>query len=361
MMRRGRTLGLALLTLAALSGALCLQAAAAFRMDVRPGYGVTRLLWLSDWNANLRGTDYDTPVYLLSGDRPGGTALAMAGTHPREIAGVAAATVMVENARVTEGRLFVIPCVNAAGMAVPDTMGGRPHEIEIRGRSGRRFLTWGDRRIPLRPGEKDPKEFKHASGFVLPEGAEWRNINRNYPGRADGTPAERITFAIMELIRREGVNFSLDMHEARTREDAMDPRTGKVARNSQLANSLIAHPRAVDIAAEALFLLEDRGTTLKLEQSAPGYRGICHYEIGENSDCLAFLSETPNPGMDQWSRKPDPLGLKKYPIAERTGIAVEVFSTLCEVYNDSAKQRIVVEGLPSKADLMCTGLEGWLN
>ena len=83
------------------------------------------------------------------------------------------------------------------------------HVLEVAGRSGARFLPWGDRYIPLRPGEKDPEAFRHPSGFVLKNGAEWRNINRNYPGRADGTPAERVTFAVMELIRREGVAFSL--------------------------------------------------------------------------------------------------------------------------------------------------------
>lgn len=348
-----------LLALALYCPTSCAQAA--FRLDVRSGYGLTRMLWLSDYNANLRGSDYDTPVYLLSGDRPGATALAMGGTHAREIAGVAAATLMVENARVLEGRLFVVPCVNAAGMSVPDSLGNRPRVLEVAGRSGARFLPWGDRYIPLRPGEKDPEAFRHPSGFVLKNGAEWRNINRNYPGRADGTPAERVTFAVMELIRREGVAFSLDMHEARTFEDAMNPKTGKVGKNSLLANSLIAHPRALDLAAEALFLLEEWGTSMKLEQSAPGYRGICHYEIGENTDCLAFLSETPNPGMNEWSASPDPLGLRGYPIAERVGIAVEVFRALCAAYNDRFDRKVVVEGLPTRFEVQRDGLAGWLN
>ena len=226
-------------------GAFALQASlAAFRMDVRPGYGVIRMKWLSDYNEHLKNSEYDTPVLVLDGRGQGAVALVMGGTHPREIAGVTAATLIVENARVEEGTLFVIPCLNAAGMSVSDTLGHRPHQFEVEGRSGKRFLSYGDRYVPLRPGERDPEHFLHPSGFVHKNGAEWRNVNRNYPGKADGTPAQRITFAVMELIRRERVNFSLDMHEAKTFEDALDPRTGKVAKNSLLANSLIAHPRA---------------------------------------------------------------------------------------------------------------------
>ena len=336
-------------------------ACAAFRMDVRPGYGVTQMRWLSDYNPNLKDTEYDTPVYVMDGEKAGATALVLGGTHARELGGVTAATMIVENAAVREGRLFVIPCLNAAGMSIPDTAGNRPHQIEVEGRSGKRYLTFGDRNIPLRPGEKDPDKFTHQSGFVMDNGVEWRNINRNYPGIADGTPAQRVTFAVMELIRRENVKFDLDMHEARTMEETLNPRTGKVGRNSQLANSLIAHPKALDLGAEALFLLEDRGVVLKLDQSAPGFRGICHYEIGENSDCLAFLSETPNPAMNPWTEAPDPLGLRGYSLEERAGTALEVFRALCEVYSSNFDDHIVVEGLPSKADLEAQGVGRWLN
>ncbi len=334
---------------------------AAFLMDVRPGYGVTRMRWLSDYNERLRGTEYDTPVYVLEGAGSGAAALVMGGTHPREIAGVVAATLIVENARVRQGTLFVVPCLNAAGMSVADTLGNRPHLIAVEGRSGRRFLSYGDRYVPLGPGERDPERFVHPSGFVLKDGREWRNVNRNYPGVADGSPAQRIAFAVMELIRRERVRFCLDMHEARTFEESLDRETGKVAKNSLLANSLIAHPDAVELGAEALFLLEDRGIGLKLDQSAPGYRGLSHYEIGEGTECLAFLSETPNPAMNAGSEDPDPLGLKRFPIEERVGVALELFSALCSVYSSNFDAPLVVDGLPSKAGLEREGLKGWLN
>ena len=41
-----------------------------------------------------------------------------------------------------------------------------------------------------------------------------RNINRNWPGKADGLLTERTAYAAMELIKQEGVDMTLDFHEA---------------------------------------------------------------------------------------------------------------------------------------------------
>src|SRR4030067_303 len=45
-------------------------------------------------------------------------------------------------------------------------------------------------------------------------GNEVRNLNRCYPGRADGFLTEKIAFGIMELIRREHVDIGVDLHES---------------------------------------------------------------------------------------------------------------------------------------------------
>ncbi len=66
--------------------------------DVRPGYGVTGIGWISDYHAPpLRGTPVDTRVYYLdSGVKGGPTTLILGGTHSNEIAGIMAATLFVE-------------------------------------------------------------------------------------------------------------------------------------------------------------------------------------------------------------------------------------------------------------------------
>ncbi len=345
--------------LASVLSLVAFPAAGAFRMDLRPGYGVTALMWLSDWNPNLKGTDYDTPVYVMDSGNPGAVALVIAGTHPREIGAVTAATILLEQGEVAQGKLFVIPCLNAAGMATKDQMGKMAQQLPIEGRSGWRFLTYGDRYVPLSPGEEDPERYVHPSGFVIGDGMEWRNVNRNYPGKPDGTPSQRIAFGVMELIRSEKVQWCLDMHESRTTEHYLDRKTGEIQPGGMLAYSLITHPKGLELGVETLFRLEDRGMKLKLDQSAPGFRGICHYEIGEGTECIPFLSETPNPAMDSWRENPDTMTDPQYLLETRAGTTLEVLSTLAQVCSE-AMDPLVLSNLPTKEQLEKEGLSRWL-
>ena len=338
-----------------------LPAKAAFQIDVRPGYGVTGRKWLSDDNPALRGTDCDTPVYVMEGKEPGGRALLFAGTHSREIAGPLSATILLENAHVTRGTLFVIPCLNVAGMSVPDTLGQVPHELIVQTKGGKRVLYYGDRRIPLQPGESDPPEFVHPTGYVHKDGAEWRNINRNYPGVADGTPAQRVCFGVMELIRREKIGTNLDVHEATAPESVLDPRDGKTYPGGTLSYSLITHPKYIDTAIEMIFDLEDRGVNLKAEQSIPGFRGISHYEIGEGTGCVPFLSETPNPAQNDHAVGIDPLNDAKHPIGERVAIQLEIFREWLGSCEKITGAPVVIEGLPDKKQIEESGVGAFLR
>lgn len=334
---------------------------AAFRPDVRPGYGVTGIKWLSDYNPNLRGTDYDTPVYVMEGKKTGAVALIMAGTHPREIGGVIAAEIVLENAEVEQGKLFVIPCLNAAGMSVPDTLGQVPHQLPFQSRQGKRWLYYGDRRIPLKKGEKDPEEFVHPLGYIHKDGSEWRNINRNYPGVADGTPAQMVTFGVMELIRREKPVSCLDIHEATAPEEVFDPRDGKKHPGGSLSYSLITHPKYLEPCIEMILELGERGVCLKPEQSIPGFRGISHYEIGEGTACVPFLSETPNPAMNVHAVGADPIHDTKHPLEERVGITAEILKVWFEKIPEFGGAPLTVNGLPSKKQIEAQGVGAWLQ
>ena len=70
---------------------------------------------MGDWYAPLKGTVSDSTVFILEGEKPGGTVLFLGGSHPCEIAGVMAAIVIVENAVVDEGKVIVIPHANRSG------------------------------------------------------------------------------------------------------------------------------------------------------------------------------------------------------------------------------------------------------
>ena len=71
--------------------------------DIRPGPGVTATKMLSAYAPGLANTPGDTTVYVLEGQEPGATVFVAGGTHGNEIAGIMAAIVLVEHARVQQG------------------------------------------------------------------------------------------------------------------------------------------------------------------------------------------------------------------------------------------------------------------
>ena len=363
-----RSLSLAAALVALLPVVAC---ASFFQPDVRPSHGVTGLGWLSDYHAPLKGTNLDTPVYFMDSGKPGATMLLIGGTHPREIAGHTAALITLENARVTEGRLIVIPALNASGYSNNDESTNLPRFHEIQSRSGRRLLPLGDRRV-TRADQKtpDPAQYKHQSGAIIPgskggDGEEMRNINRAYPGLPDGTPTQQAAFAVMELIRREGVVLDMDMHEAGTPSWYLDRRDGKVKQGGRLAYMLVCNPKdeSMEMGAEVIMdMTADYGLRFTIEPSNPAFRGLSHLEIGNATDCLSFLFETPNPGQDPvWREAPDIINDVTYPLKHRAGLHLEVYQRLVRVYNENHDKKLVIENLPGYDDLMGGDVGAWLN
>ena len=103
------------------------------------------------------------------------------------------------------------------------------------------------------------------------------------------------------------------------------------------------------------------GVTGKLEKSNPSFRGLSHFEIGNGTDCISFLFETPNPGMDRWREKPDPIGNRKYPLEHRVGTALMVFKHLAESYGTQKNKKLVMKGLPDYPDMVKKGVGAFLN
>ena len=65
-----------------------------------PGEGVTSTFQLSEYNENLKGTFGDTTVYVMQGEKEGGSFLVLGGTHPNEPSGHMAAITMIESGKV---------------------------------------------------------------------------------------------------------------------------------------------------------------------------------------------------------------------------------------------------------------------
>ena len=334
------------------------------KLDIRPGEGVTDQRKLSDYFAPLKDTNLDTDVFILDSGKPGVTALLLGGTHGNELAGTVSGLVMVENSVVKAGKLVVIPYANHSAISMKDTRNRIAHRHLIQSRSGDRYLLYGNRRTdPDDQGLEDPEVYKNPMGYELKNGAESRNLNRTYPGKPDGTPTEQLSFAIIALIRQESVDLSLDMHEADTPEKKIqtdgDYRPGG---NKRLAYTLVSHPRGLEIAAFALLgLEEDINISLKLEESNTRYRGLSHLEIGNATDSLSFLSESPNPGQDRWRTDGDVITDPKYPLTHRVGLHLRLFKQLADAYADESGKSFVIDGLPEYEALMAGDIGRFLN
>jgi len=335
-----------------------------FTADTRPGKGVTKQGKLSDYFAPLKDTNLDTDVFFLDSGKPGATALLIGGTHGNELAGTTAALVVVENSVVTAGKLIVIPFTNRSAQTVTDTRHKIAGKHAIQSRSGERFLSYGDRRTnPQDQGSEDPDEYTNPGGYVLEDGKESRNLNRTYPGKPDGTGTEQLAYAIIALVRQEQVDFNLDMHEADTPERyTQDNGDYQPGRNKRLSYTLVAHPRGLELAAFALLAMdEDTNISMKLEESNPNYRGLSHLEIGNATDSLSFLSESPNPGQDRWRSDPDVVSDPKYPLTHRVGMHLRLFRHLADAYADYYGEVLEIEGLPEYKDLLSGDIGRFLN
>jgi predicted deacylase len=272
--------------------------------DFRPGPGVTRTSMLSNWLPALAGTPGDTPVFVLEGKAPGGTLVVVAGTHENEIAGVVAATALVETARVSRGRVVVVPRANNSAVTVRDDERPVPEWITVGTPSGPRRFRFGARLTnPLHQGAPDPVEVRAPGAAEALPGKEARNLDRAYPGSADGPLTQRVAFAIVQLLRRERADLAFDLHEA--------------SPDSRLSWMIVAHPRALDVAASAVLDLDAAGLPMKLEVSDEGFRGLSHREWGDATDALAFLVETPNPNQAKGAIAVDPVDDPRYPLASR--------------------------------------------
>jgi predicted deacylase len=254
--------------------------------EIRPGPGVTRVGRLSDTLPALAGTPGDTAVYTLAappGTAPGGTALVLGGTHGDEPAGYLAAVVLVESARLAAGRLIVIPRANASGFTYNVPQEAHPQRFEIPTPRGPRSFTFGARATNPVHQWPDPQVYTHRGSGQALSGTETRNLNRAYPGRADGSLTEQIAFAITTLIRSEHVDLAIDLHEA--------------APEYPVVNTIVAHERATELAALVNLDLSGVGVTIGLEPSPKTLHGLSHREWGDATETLAVLMETANPAQ----------------------------------------------------------------
>ncbi len=248
------------------------------------GPGVTRVERLSDYFEPLKGTMNDAAVYVFEGEEEGGKAFMFGGSHPGEVAGILAAILMVENAVVEKGTLYVVPHMNKSGSTGTQPSGGYPLYYHINTDFGSRKFRMGDRVTHPLDQWPDPDVYIHYPSGQSLSYVEIRNCNRCWPGRPDGTLTEQTNYAAMEMIRKHDINVAVDFHEA----ELMYP----------VINCIVAPSKSASIATLAAINLS-LDFDIHTEPSPPGYRGLSHREIGDYSDACPFLQEVPEPFLDQ--------------------------------------------------------------
>jgi hypothetical protein len=336
---------------------------------IYPGQGVTGQVRLSDYFPDIEGTWADTDVYFLEGEEAGGTALVLGGTHPNEPASSLTAITMLEKAVVTRGRLVVIPRAAHSGFTATDPQEGFPQLYHIETPGGPREFRYGGRGTNPVHQWPDPVIYVNGSGQQL-AGPEVRNLNRSYPGDPDGYLTERLAYAIVELIKQEEIDLSIDLHEA--------------SPEYPVINAMVAHENAVDLAVEAALLLEFEGIQIGVEPSPANLRGLSHREWGDATGTKAILIESANPvqgrlrgatnealiveGVDRYYDRAGEMGLlyvpfgeEGSPMDERAGRHIQTVSTLLDVFSTYNPDRtIAVEGLPTFNEVLQNGLGAYL-
>jgi hypothetical protein len=358
------------------AGALAAAVAPEFRAldgqdPILPGPGVTAERRLSEWLPALAGGPGETPVFVLAGEKPGGTALVLGGTHGDEAAGYLAAVVLVERARVEAGRLLVVPRANASGFTHNIGLEAHPSSLLIRTPGGARRFSYGARATNPVHQWPDPQVYTHAGSGQTLSGSETRNLNRAHPGLADGSLTERIAFALTTLIRREGVDLAIDLHEA--------------SPEYPVVNTIVAHERAMELAALANVNLQARGIEIGLEASPENLHGLSHREWGDATPALALLVETTNPAQGRLRGRTDaalvvdgrdrfyveasarnrlsvPFPQAGWPLDVRVARHLATVSELLAVAGDLQPERaVVVHDVPAPEDVAARSLGVFLN
>lgn len=342
------------------------------REPVVLGPGVTAVKPLSTWFEPLRGTANDCNIYFLDGKEPGATMLVLGGSHPEEPAGRLVAWILAENAVVQKGRLIVVLSTNRSATTVTRLGGAYPPDYSIATDFGSRTFRMGDRWTNPLDQWPDPEVYFHYPSGQQLAYVDVRNVNRVWPGRANGTLTEQTAFALMEMIRREKVDIELDLHEAELQYPVI--------------STIVAHQRGREMAALVSMTLTDMEEFKIGNESSPrSLHGLSHREIGDFSSAVSLLAESPEPfldatrgitsreqlltGRDEFVVKAGQHGLlfekideKGWPIAVRVGRHTSTLLQIAETWGeDHPDKPLVMTGVPRYKELIAHGVGHYLH
>jgi predicted deacylase len=256
------------------------------------GEGVTEVKKLSDYFPGIKGSINDATIYILGQEGEGGSVLILGGSHPEEPAGRLAAWIIIENARVKTGRIFVIPTANPSASTSTRPGGAYPPDYSIKTSWGEQKFRQGDRWSNPLDQWPDPEVYIHYPSKQQLAYMDIRNQNRTWPGRPDGLMTEKTCYGMTQLIRQEKIDLVIALHEAELQYPVI--------------STIVVHPKGQDLAALASMTISaEEGFDIGVEYSPEALRGLSHREIGDWTDAIPLLMETPEPFLDATRGKTD--------------------------------------------------------
>jgi len=103
---------------------------------------------------------------------------------------------------------------------------------------------------------------------------------------------EKTCYAMTQLIRQEKIDLVIDLHEAELQYPVI--------------STIVVHPKGQDLAALASMTISaEEGFDIGVEYSPEALRGLSHREIGDWTDAIPLLMETPEPFLDATRGKTD--------------------------------------------------------
>jgi hypothetical protein len=335
------------------------------------GPGVTAVKTLGDYFAGIKGTVNDANVYILEGEKKGGTILVLGGSHPEEPGGRLTTWILAENARLEQGRLMVLNSANRSATTVTRPSGAYPADYTIPTDWGGQKFRMGDRWSNPLDQWPDPELFIHYPSRQQLAYMDIRNLNRAYPGRPDGTLTEKTCYAIIQMIKQEKIDIVIDLHEAELQYPVI--------------STIVAHQKGQDLAAMASMVLSGEEFKIGVEYSPKALRGLSHREIGDATDAISLLFESPEPfldatrgrtdakllltGQDEFVVRAGKRGLlfekideKGWPIALRVGRHCSTILTIADLWTqDHADRGVVIKDVPKYAELEAKGVGAFFH
>lgn len=336
-----------------------------------PSSALNQKKLLSEYLPRIKNKPVDTEIYFLKGEKEGGTALILGGTHPNEPAGSLTSILLLENIKLKKGRVIIIPRTNKSAFthAASPEASLVNYSIELNN-GNKRFFRLGSRYTNPVHQLNDPLIYIQASGQIF-SGKESRNLNRTYPRKKNGNLTEQLAYAIIKLIKEEDVDITFDLHEA--------------SPEYPVINAVVAHEKGIDTALLSVLKLQTQGINFSAEPSPTKFKGLSHRELGDHTGTIPFLFETANPlqgkykskisrkllisGYDELYHKAKDLDLihieynkKGWPLKKRVALQTILFKEIILNFNQNKiNNKIIINNIPEYDDLINNGLGAYLD